>query len=532
MPTLLEILLDPVSITFSGIYVFLMVWEAIFPARKLPHVRFWHVKGIISYLFFLLLSSYLPLMYAAWLPSAALINLHTMNVLAAAMIGILVYELGVYIWHRFMHSSKILWRVFHQMHHSAERLDTYGAFFFSPMDMIGFTLLGTIAISILVGMPATSITVFMLVTNFLNVFQHANVRTPRWIGYIIQRPESHSVHHEKGVHAFNYSDLPIFDIVFGTFKNPKHYVSETGLFNGASSRMKDMLLFKDLTKVAVLTLTVTASTAFAQTGIQQKSITLPTGVTLEYVEMGSHEKTPVILLHGFTDSWRSFEYVIPQFSENHHVFALTQRGHGNSSKPQKGYQLQNFSDDVAAFIKTLKLGKCIIIGHSLGGFIAQQFAISYPASTAALILISTGPSFADNPGVPEFIAEVNKLTDPVMYEFASAFQRSTIYQPVDSARIEIFIQESLRVPAGIWKAIGAEILTVNLEPHLAGISAPTLVIWGNQDIFCLRSDQDVLSAKIPNAQLKVYENIGHAVHWENGENMVNDIELFLKKIKR
>jgi sterol desaturase/sphingolipid hydroxylase (fatty acid hydroxylase superfamily) len=161
MPTPLEILLDPISLTFSGIYALLMIWEGIIPARKLPHVRFWQVKGIASYVFFLMLSTYLPLAYAAWLPSAALIDLSSMNPFIAATIGILVYELGIYVWHRLMHSKDLLWRVFHQMHHSAERLDTFGAFFFSPMDMIGFTLLGTLSISILVGMPPESITTFL-----------------------------------------------------------------------------------------------------------------------------------------------------------------------------------------------------------------------------------------------------------------------------------------------------------------------------------------------------------------------------------
>jgi sterol desaturase/sphingolipid hydroxylase (fatty acid hydroxylase superfamily) len=84
------------------------------------------------------------------------------------------------------------------------------------------------------------------VTNFFSIFQHANIKTPVWLGYIIQRPESHAVHHAKGVHAYNYSDLPLFDILFGTFRNPKNYVAETGFYFGASGKMSDMLLFKDI----------------------------------------------------------------------------------------------------------------------------------------------------------------------------------------------------------------------------------------------------------------------------------------------
>ncbi len=204
------------------------------------------LKGIFSFFFFFYLSSYLPLLYAQWLPAAQLFNLTNMNVALATFIGVLLYELGIWVWHSAMHKNNMLWRVFHQMHHSAERLDTYGAFYFSPFDMIGFTLLGTICFSFIIGLPAPAITLILLITNFFSIFQHANIKTPVWLGYIVQRPESHAIHHEKGVHAYNYSDLPLFDILFGTFRNPKNYVKETGFYDGASSRIGEMLRFQDI----------------------------------------------------------------------------------------------------------------------------------------------------------------------------------------------------------------------------------------------------------------------------------------------
>lgn len=248
MPTLLEVLLDPISLCVLGLYVILIVWEAIFPARKLPQIKYWKVKGIIWFFFFFFLSTYLPLWYEQWLPTSQLIDLSNTNVLTAAVIGILLYEFGMYIWHRTMHKSNKLWKLFHQMHHSAERLDTYGAFYFSPLDMTGWILLSTVCFSFIAGVPPQSITIILLVTTFFSIFQHANIKTPVWLGYIIQRPESHSVHHSKGIHAFNYSDLPLFDIIFGTFRNPEKYVAETGFYNGASSKVKEMLLFKDITE--------------------------------------------------------------------------------------------------------------------------------------------------------------------------------------------------------------------------------------------------------------------------------------------
>jgi sterol desaturase/sphingolipid hydroxylase (fatty acid hydroxylase superfamily) len=133
------------------------------------------------------------------------------------------------------------------MHHSAERLDTYGTFYFSPLDMVGWTLLSTFSITV-IGVTPQAVTIMLLMTTFFNMFQHSNIKTPRWLGYFIQRPESHTMHHAKGIHRYNYSDLPLFDILFGTFHNPKDFEHETGFYQGASSRIGDMLLFKDVSE--------------------------------------------------------------------------------------------------------------------------------------------------------------------------------------------------------------------------------------------------------------------------------------------
>lgn len=114
--------------------------------------------------------------------------------------------------------------------------------------MTGFTLLGTVCFSFVLGLPAQSNTALLLTSNFLSIFQHAKFKTPVWPGYIIQRPESHAVHHARGVHAFNYSDVPLFDMMFGTFRNPEKYASEAGFYQGASSRVFEMLSFRDVSK--------------------------------------------------------------------------------------------------------------------------------------------------------------------------------------------------------------------------------------------------------------------------------------------
>lgn len=248
MPSPLELLLDPVSLAIISIYAALMLWEALFPGRALPFVRYWKLKGIIAFMVFFFLSSYLPIFINPWMEPYRLVDLSGLNLVWGGVVGILLYELGVYVWHYAMHRSDFLWKTFHQMHHSAERLDTYGAFFFSPLDMIGWTLLGSVCFSLIAGLSPQAITIMLLATNFFTIFQHANIKTPQWLGYIVQRPESHTFHHARGIHRYNYSDLPLYDLLFGTFRNPETFEHETGFYNGASERIVDMLRAKDVSQ--------------------------------------------------------------------------------------------------------------------------------------------------------------------------------------------------------------------------------------------------------------------------------------------
>lgn len=247
MPTPIDILLDPVSLTAIAIYAGLILWEQIAPAAKLAESRAWPLRGIIAFFIYLYVSSYLPLIWGEYLAPLQLFDLSVVHPVVAAIVGLLVVEFGIYWWHRSMHETNLLWRLFHQMHHSAERLDTFGAFYFSFMDIAAFTLLSSVALVVL-GLSPQAATTVILITTFLSTFQHTNVHTPQWLGYFLQRPESHSVHHAKGVHAFNYSDLPFFDLLFGTFRNPPKRETESGFYDGASERIVDMLLFKDINR--------------------------------------------------------------------------------------------------------------------------------------------------------------------------------------------------------------------------------------------------------------------------------------------
>lgn len=169
-----------------------------------------------------------------------------LGVVGGAVVGIVVYELGHYWYHRTAHAHNWLWRLAHQMHHSAESLDAFGAYYLSPADVVIFTSIASLVFFPLLGLGPEAGAIGAVFLTFSAMSQHAGIRTPRWLGYGIQRPESHSVHHARGVHRFNYADLPIWDMVFGTFRNPAEFQEEQGFYKGASARIVDMLLFRDV----------------------------------------------------------------------------------------------------------------------------------------------------------------------------------------------------------------------------------------------------------------------------------------------
>lgn len=227
-------------------FVALTLLEWLRPARPLPKLPRWRLKGVLFFALAGALSASAPLLYLDAVRAHRLVDLEGLGTAAGAAIAFAVAELVGYWFHRLRHTP-VLWRL-HQMHHSAERLDVFGATYFHPLEMVLVNFLGSAAATMLAGVSGRSAAVAGLLAVGCSLFQHANVRTPRWLGYLVQRPESHSVHHARGLHACNYADLPLWDMVFGTFKNPERFEPEAGFYPGASHRVGAMLIGRDVTR--------------------------------------------------------------------------------------------------------------------------------------------------------------------------------------------------------------------------------------------------------------------------------------------
>lgn len=257
-----------------------------------------------------------------------------------------------------------------------------------------------------------------------------------------------------------------------------------------------------------------------------RSVDLATLVTVPYVETGSG--TAVVMLHGFLDSWRSFELVLPHLSDSIHAFVPSQRGHGDATTPDTGFRIRDFSADVAAFMDALGLEAALIAGHSSHALVAQRFAIDNPERTLGLILIASPTSLRDKPRLREiYDGTISKLSDPVDPTFVREFQEGTFVRAVPGAFFEGQIRESMKVSARVWRQVFAGLLEEDLSEERKAIKAPTLLVWGDQDEIVSHADQEVLTQSIADSHLVVYEGTGHAPHWEEPERLATDLTNFV-----
>jgi non-heme chloroperoxidase len=267
--------------------------------------------------------------------------------------------------------------------------------------------------------------------------------------------------------------------------------------------------------------------------IQFATTPLETGLRLHYAEQGDLTGEAIVFLHGYSDSWFSFSRVLPLLSPEYHAFALTQRGHGDSDKPQCCYTPEDFAADVDAFMEALGIEEATLVGASTGALFAQRVALSYPRRVSRLVLVGAQtPANEANEVVLGLQEEVRALEDPVPPEFVRAFQEGTIHQPVPQEFLDTVVSESLKLPARVWRDYweGA-VLSIDRDYvlELREIDVPTLMLWGERDPLFPREEQERLAAAIPGATLKVYPETGHAVHWDRPEWVVRDLEEFMKE---
>jgi sterol desaturase/sphingolipid hydroxylase (fatty acid hydroxylase superfamily) len=221
--------------------------ELVKPGRRWPSVSGWWTRAILLNGFQAVTAYLIAPLWDEWLVGGRLWKgTETFGLWGGALFGYVVVTFVYYWWHRLRHTVPILWKYLHQVHHSPQRLEVITSFYKHPAEIVVNSLLSSFILVVICGLTPLSTALAILLTGLAELFYHWNVRTPYWLGFVFQRPESHCVHHREGWHAQNYSDLPLWDMLFGTFHNPRTFEDECGFADNRELQLRRMLVGVDV----------------------------------------------------------------------------------------------------------------------------------------------------------------------------------------------------------------------------------------------------------------------------------------------
>ncbi|BDS06114.1 hypothetical protein NT6N_11540 [Oceaniferula spumae] len=238
------------------IWIMLVVVAAMFivekwwPANELPKSRHWWARVVLTNTAQAGIVVLLGFSWDVWMDHVAMSQpwalRHHVGIVPQVIIGYIVITFIYYWWHRLRHNSKFFWRLCHQLHHSPRRMEVLMSFYKHPVEISINGLLSSAITFALLGCSVESAALVTLATGVAELFYHWNIKTPVWLGPFFQRPESHRVHHERNHHTNNYADIPLWDMLFGTYKNPRQPIEKCGFKSEKEARFADMLAFRDV----------------------------------------------------------------------------------------------------------------------------------------------------------------------------------------------------------------------------------------------------------------------------------------------
>ncbi|AUD01231.1 sterol desaturase family protein [Spirosoma pollinicola] len=230
-----------------GVFIACFILERLTPGWKLPNVPTWTIRVLAINFVQLIIVVLAGFTWEKWLSAYSVFHLsaYTGNI-GGGCIAYVIATFIFYWWHRWRHTVDFLWTHFHQIHHSPQRLEVITSFYKHPLEMTVNSIIGSLLVYTLLGLTAEAGAIYTLCTALGEFFYHTNVKTPQWVGYIFQRPEMHRIHHEYEKHTHNYGDIVWWDMLFGTYQNPKEFRSTCGFDEEKELRLGDMLRFKDV----------------------------------------------------------------------------------------------------------------------------------------------------------------------------------------------------------------------------------------------------------------------------------------------
>ena len=291
--------------------------------------------------------------------------------------------------------------------------------------------------------------------------------------------------------------------------------------------------------------------------LELQRVALPTGVELDVAVAGLPTNPPIILLHGFPESHRTWRHQIADLAEDHFVLAPDQRGFARSSKPEgvANYTPDKPVADMIALADRFDLKRFTLVGHDWGGAIAWMAALNHPDRVARLIIVN-----APHP----FIFQKSMFDDMAQREasqYIRAFRNTDLEKHIDSIGLSAFfdgsfmrhtdfekVKDEKPIYLEQWGQPGAMTAMLNwyrastllvpamdetperpafLDGPFPPLKVPTLVIWGLGDKALLPVQLEGLEALVPDLTLEKLEGVGHFAPWEAPEKVTGAMREWL-----
>ncbi len=259
------------------------------------------------------------------------------------------------------------------------------------------------------------------------------------------------------------------------------------------------------------------------------------GIDLHYETQGAG--TPLVLLAGLGYPAWQWHKMAPLLAEHCQVILPDNRGVGQSSKPAGPYTAELLAADTVGLLDALGIDQAVVMGHSMGGFIAQALALAYPDRVSKLILAATnfgGPRHV--PITPAAMAVLTDASGDPVTRFRNGLAVSTA--PGFAAREPEIIEQWLAWrlanpidPAGYQGqlAIGLGLLREEacFEHRLSAVAAPTLILFGAHDAVAPPANADLLAQQIPHSRVQILPDAGHFFPLETPEEAAKAVSEFI-----
>jgi 3-oxoadipate enol-lactonase len=262
-------------------------------------------------------------------------------------------------------------------------------------------------------------------------------------------------------------------------------------------------------------------------------VTSPKPKKLESVELFCVKKgkgLSLVFIHGWAASHRFWKHQIPFFAQKYEIIAYDLRGHGDSTKPEKGYRVDNHVQDLETLLADHQISNPVLVGHSLGGMIALQYTLEKPRNPRALVLVGTSPKpVASRKRSIQF--SFLRLLIRLSRKRAARFTEKELFAPyVDPDLVRWVNTESLRTPTYVILQILQDVKRFDVTARLPEIQIPTLILAGEFDTAVEPRTVDQMEKLLPNTRTRVISGAGHNCMLEQYLAFNRTLESFLGEL--